>query len=545
MAEDIILGKVRTRPDARNTSFLSAWRANHGPEALRLKPQAQAARAVSKRGYAGAQWGRTMADWVTLSTSADAELFLALRPLRNRSRDLVRNNEYAKNAIRQIVNNVVGGGVNFQATVPMRRGKGLDKVINDRIEAAWKKWCRKEYCHTAGRLSFSALERAVIRSVAINGEVLIRKVKKSFAGSPVPFALEVISPDQLVDQWSGYKPTENEVRMGVEVDEWQRPVAYWLYPRHPGDNQVGVAIPSSQYLRVPADEVIHIAVFEEAYQTRGIPWLHATLVKLRHMGGYEEAEIIAARGSAAIMGFIQTPEMDMPELDADADDVIDNEQVYDMSPGLIKKLGAGESFTGFNPSRPNAAMDPFMRYMARGVAAGVGMSYESLSGDYSQSTYSGNRMSLLPERDNWRVIQGWLIETFHQAVYEGWLDQAVMHGALNLPAYELTPDLYYQVRWQPRGWDWIDPVKEIAAARSAIRAGLATVTSVLASKGEDIEDVFNTRRRELDMAAELDLVLDTDPAQVNDKGAVQVTPAAAEQNTGADPEEGGATATSE
>lgn len=519
---EVALGPARSRSSPGNVSFLDAWRIACGPEARRLAAAA-AVKAPAKRAYAGAAWGRTMSDWMTLSTSADAELHIGLRALRNRSRDLARNNEYATNAFRQITNNVVGQGIRFQAQVPMRRGTALDKVTNDRIERAWTRWTRKEFCHTAGRMSFSAMERAVIRSVAINGEILVRKVRRSFGGSAVPFALELISPDQLVDQWSGYKPTSNEIRMGVEVDEWQRPVAYWLYPRHPGDNQVQSAVTSNQYIRVPAEEVIHVGLFDEPWQTRCVPWLHAAIVKLRHMGGYEEAEIVAARGSSAIMGIIESPEMDLPDPDQDdSDDVVDGEAVWDMSPGLVKKLGPGEKFTGFNPSRPNTAMDPFMRYMLRSAACGAGMSYETLSGDYSQSNFSSSRMAMMPERDHWRILQRWLIETFHQAVYEAWLDAAVMAGVLNLPAYELQPDLYCSVRWMPRGWDWIDP-KEVTFQKEAIRGGLATLESTLAAKGLDVEDVLDARRRELDYAAELGLELDTNPAQA--KAPAQTEPA--------------------
>lgn len=510
----------------RNSSVLTTWRANNGPEARKLTPVARAAAATSRRqarAYAGAQWGRTMADWVALSTSPDAELYLGLRALRNRSRDLERNNEYAKGAFRLFTNNIVGSGIGLQAQVPKRRGSALDEPTNDRIEKLWKRWARKEFCHTAGRLSWEALQRAVIRNVAMNGEVLLRKIKQPFAGSPVPFALELISPDQLVDNWSGRTPTGNVIRMGVEVDEWQRPVAYWLYPRHPGDNQVSAPPPSNQYLRVPADEIIHVALIEDAYQTRGIPWLHAALVKLRHMGGYEEAEIIAARGSAAIMGIVQSPEVDMPNPAngaEDVDDVDDGEGVWDLSPGTVKKLGPGETFTGFNPSRPNSAMDPFMRYMVRSVAMGIGLSYESLSGDYSQSNFSSSRMAMLPERDNWRILQKWLVSVLHQPVFEAWLDQAVMSGAINLPAYELQPELYQQIRWMPRGWDWIDP-KEVLYQKEAIRAGLATNQSVLAAKGEDYEDTFKQRKQELALADAEGIVLDTDPRVVNDKGQAQ------------------------
>ncbi|HET8870287.1 MAG TPA: hypothetical protein VFM48_07570, partial [Aquabacterium sp.] len=82
----VVLGPVRSRSAPANVSFLEAWRAAHGPEALR-RSNASAVRAP-RRAYAGAAWGRTMSDWVALSTSADAELYLGLRALRNRSRDL-------------------------------------------------------------------------------------------------------------------------------------------------------------------------------------------------------------------------------------------------------------------------------------------------------------------------------------------------------------------------------------------------------------------------------------------------------------------------
>ena len=47
----------------------------------------------------------------------------------------------------------------------------------------------------------------------------------------------------------------------------------------------------------------------------------------------------------------------------------------------------------------------FLLWLA--LAAGCGPSYESLSRDYSQSNYSSSRLSLLDDRDLWRVLQQW------------------------------------------------------------------------------------------------------------------------------------------
>lgn len=501
---------------------LQSWKAQHGPEALRARHVGG-----SKRSYAAASFGRTAADWIAQSTSADAELFTSLRTLRNRSRQLVRDNEYAAHAIKRVLpNNIVGQGVRFQAQVMMRRGKSLNQKINTAIEGKWERWKRAEFCHTAGRLAFEDIERMIMACVPESGELLVRMICKSFGGSKVPFALEVIEADQLVDNFSGRTNEGREIRMGVEVDEWQRPVAYWLYPRHPGDYTIASTAPSNTWQRVPADEVIHIALFDRPMQTRGVPWLHAAMTKLRHTGGFEEALIVKARASASIMGFIQSDSQDtgVPGTGDDpmgADDVVDGEKVYDMAPGVIKELAPGETFNGFAPNGIDAAVEPFIRFLIRSFAVGTGISYESVSRDYSQSNYSSSRLALTEDRDHYRVLQAWLIRRFHQRVFEKWLEMAVLAGELDLPGYENDPEIYQAVRWSPRGWDWIDPVKEVAAYRAAVRAGFMATDDVIAAKGGDAEETFKRMKRDNDLAKEYGLVLDTDPSQTNDKGALQ------------------------
>jgi capsid protein len=66
------------------------------------------------------------------------------------------------------------------------------------------------------------------------------------------------------------------------------------------------------------------------------------------------------------------------------------------------------------------------------------------------------------------------------------------------------------VRWIPRGWDWIDPQKEIAANKEAVRAGFKTMADVISSQGGDLEELLPARKAEMDAAAQLNLVFDTD-----------------------------------
>lgn len=470
------------------------------------------------RAYAGANVGRLNSDWSAMQTSADSEILTSLRLLRARSRELVRDNEYAKQAVRVIKNNVIGTGVGMQAQVANTRGK-LIKGINDNIEDAYCEWSGAETCHTAGLLGMPDIERLIFDELATAGEVLVRYIDQPFGGGTIPLALEVIEADRLMDNWqTAQAPNGNAIRMGVEIDKWGRPVAYWLYPSHPGDYQFKT-FSASKFLRIPANEIEHLYLIDRWPQTRGEPWMHATLKRLHNMGGYEEAEIVAARASANIVGFIRTPEQLPP------DDVENGRRLVDTEPGTWQTLMPGEQVDGFNPSRPNAALEPFMRFMLRGFAAGVGISYESASRDYSQSNYSSSRLALLDDRDLWRVLQGWHVRRFRARLHRRWLDAAVLVGEVKAPDYYSNPRKYQKARFKPRGWSWIDPSKEVSAYKLAVRCGFMSPDDVIAqtANGADIEDVYGAIARARDLADELGLVFDTDPAQVNDKGQVQAS----------------------
>jgi lambda family phage portal protein len=497
---------------------------------------------TNQRAYAGASMNRLNSDWTALNTSADSEIITSLRTLRARSRELLRDNEYAKAAVRIIKNNVIGTGVGMQGQVKSSGGKLMPK-INDAIEDAWTDWTEKDTCDPAGKLAFTDIERLLIGSIVENGEVLIRKVRQPFGQGKVPYALELIEADRLVDQWSVARAENgNVIRMGVEQNSWGRPVAYWLYPHHPGDYQFSAFVESA-LIRVPADQIIHLFVPERIGQTRGVPWFHAALKRLRNMQGYEEAEIVAARASASIVGIIESEEGLLPDSDELTGDH-KSAPTLSMEPGTFQQLAPGEKFTGFNPSRPNSGMDPFMRFMLRAFATGVGVSYASVSGDYSQSNYSSSRLALLDDRDLWRVLQGWFIRNFRTQVHRDWIGSAVLAGELSIPDYYTKPKKYWCVRFKPRGWSWIDPTKEVLAYKAAVRAGFMTVSDVisLTSEHADAEDVFKERRRELDMMAEQNLVFDTDPAQTDLKGSIQAGEAAENETK---KEEGGETAADE
>jgi lambda family phage portal protein len=469
-------------------------------------------RQTAARMYAAARGSRLSPTFGVANSSANSELHGSLERLRSRSRQLVRDSAYAKRARKIVVDNVIGTGIGMQAEVRGVRGD-LRKNVNDAISTAWWDWCRADRCHTGGRLHFCDLERQVMGQVFEAGEVLIRLHTVPFGDSSVPLSLELIEPERMADDYAEPGPVAQGARViqGVEVDSFYRPVAYWIRRQHPGDLRTDMN-QSDRLERVPAEQVLHLSIVDRWPQVRGEPWMHAVIRKLADIDGYTEAEIVAARAASMYFGTIETTE----DTGALGEEQADGTYQLPLEPGMVEKLSPGEKLNFVNPNRPNSALDPFLRYMLREMAAGVGTSYESLSRDYSQSNYSSSRLALLEDRDTWRAIQQWFIRSFRERLHRIWLQQAVLAQAVEgvpVAEYVSTRDKFEAVSFKPRGWSWVDPTKEVEAYRQAVISGFTTVTDVIAETGggRDAEEVFEQRKRELDELDELDLSFDTSP----------------------------------
>ena len=473
-----------------------------------------------RRNYASAATNRLTSDWVSQGTSADSEVKNSLRILRNRARSLVRDSDFAKSALRAVKNNVIGQGIKHQAQVRMVRGGRLDERLNSLIEHEWKKWGKAKNCHAGGTLSWSDVQRLCLNSMIESGEVFIRFVNQQFGDSRVPLGLEILEADFLDDDYTGLEPNGNRVRMGVEINEWGRPVAYHFLTYHPGDYQFSYGnIAQKRRIRVPADEIIHLYSPDRPGQTRGITAFASAIMRLNNLKGYEEAEIIAARASSAMMGFVRTPDQELFE-----DGTYDDQSVLDFAPGSIRRLAPGEEMQFFSPSRPDDAFTPFVAQMLRAVAAGVGCSYTQVSSDFSQSNYSSSRLELLETRAHYRTLQQYMIETLCQRVYEKWMDMAVMSGSLRLPGFDIDPDRYYESKWIAPAAQFVDPQKEAEAYKSLVRSGIMTLSQVISLHGGDFEEVMRQRQHELAMLDELGIVTDTDPSAVTKAGQAQNPP---------------------
>ncbi len=462
---------------------------------------------ISRRAYNGAIVSRLTSDWMSTQASADAEIRTNLRRLRDRSREMVRNNPYARQAKRTTQINVIGTGVKLQSQVLQLRGTKRDTKINKEIESKWEVWSRAAHCDCAGRYSFHDFEWLAVGAMCEAGEALFRIIRQPFGGSKVPLALQMLESDLLDEAYQGGTLSKkNEWRNGVEVNEWGRPIRYAILTRHPGDTWFqGTPDPNRKHVFLPADDVIHLFMPDRPGQNRGVPWFHSVMADAHQLQGYEEAAVIRARAGASIMGFITNNEGELI-----ADDVENNQRISEFEPGTFKYLSPGETVNVPAIDSPDQQFEMFVKNKVRRFASGFGCSYETLSRDFSDTNYSSSRLSLLEDREHWRVVQKYLVDTFHMRVYREWLNLAVLSGELQFADYELRPERYDRPRWMSRGWSWVDPLKEVRAYREAEQAGYMTKAQIIAYSGGDYDDNINELAREQELAADAGVKLDKD-----------------------------------
>ena len=458
---------------------------------------------IQKRNYAAAGRGRLFADFNGSNRSADSEIRWALNELRNRSRDLERNNEYFRRYLQLLRTNVVGSNgfsLQVRATNPDGTQDGAGSRI---IESAWSEFGRIGGPTVDGQMSLIDLENHVITGMARDGEVFLRIVKNRVFRHQI--AIQVIEPDKIDEEMNELYRNGNDVRMGVELNEYRRPVAYHMLLNHPGDYDYTTLAKGTKRVRIPASEIMHIYRQERAGQTRGVPWSTAAIGALKMLHGYREAELVAARTAASKMGFFTSPAGDDFMADGYEGENGTGSPIYDAEAGTFHQLPAGVEFTPFDPTHPTSAFSDFEKSVLRGIAGGLGVSYTSLANDLEGTSYSSIRQGALEERDFYRTLQTFMIDHFLDPLYRVWLDHIVDNALTPITGPGKYEKFSRTFKFRPRGFQWVDPLKEINAAVVGLQNGILSHSDIASNYGRDAEETFAQIQRDKQSAEKFGL----------------------------------------
>ncbi len=459
--------------------------------------------------YEGARIDRRASGWITSDSSANAEIGPALTRLRQRTRDLVRNNGYAAKAVNELAGAVVGTGIVAQSK-PADGDQGLRKQVND----AWKIWV--DECDADGQLDFYGLQDLVARTVIESGECLIRqRPRYPEDGFHVPLQLQILEPDFL-DTTKTMSTKTGTIIQGVEFDALGRRVAYWLFKEHPGDVTVGYKASSFVSHRVPAQYVLHVYK-KKRQQVRGVPWFAPVIIHLRDLDEYREAELVRKKIEACFAAFVTQPEAEQgPSIGTVS--TANSQTIETLEPGMIRYLKPGEEIAFASPTSHGEGYRDFMRDMQTEIASGLNLTYEQLTGDLSNVNYSNYRAGLLSFRSGVEVFR-WLsfIPMFCRPVRKWFIDTAYVARRIGRPEYG--------TRWCPPGFGSVDPEKDFKAALGSVRMGIQPWEDAVSEMGYDPEEVIENIKGTNEAWDRAGITLDCDPRKrTANGGAVTAAP---------------------
>lgn len=422
--------------------------------------------------------------------------------IRARARDLERNSDIAEGVIGPIERNVVGTGIRVQAKILKSDKTTEDDELNQKVEDLWNEWCRARSCDVTGQQSFLEMQRMAMRRIIVDGGIIFQKVYTNTG--VVPFSLQAREIDELDISLSSLPGMNgNRIVSGIELDQYNKPVAYHLKKYSPDGYWTG------ESERIETQRIIYLWDKKRPSQIREISPLAKTLPRVRDINEYVEAISVKERILACLSVFI-TKNIPGGAIGRSVNTKVDEKsgrQEETISPGMIYNLQPGESINTVSPSGQSSNAKDFISTQQRLAGSGQGLSYEAVSRDMSQVNYSSARQGLIEDQRTYSIWQQFLIDHFCYEVYTEFLISAVLSGKINIPDFWDNKSRYLKHVWIAPGWSWIDPIKEVTANKIAVETGQDTLAQICAERGLDWRDVLNQRAKEIKMAKSLGIDL--------------------------------------
>lgn len=455
------------------------------------------------RHYEGAAMSRRTENWRTPPSDANEAARGQLATLRNRCRDLARNNSWAKRGVGVMSRAVVGTGIMLRLTDP--EGHQLESGESKEARAAWNRWALTKECDADGRSNLYGLQLTAQRTLEQSGELLVRRRwRRPVDGLTVPMQLQLLEPDYIdrTMEGPGRASDTNEPVMriqGIEFDQIGRRRGYWMFREHPGAG----FLRDVKSVFVPASEIQHIYRVDRPGQVVGVPPLAPAIVRTRDLDEFEDAWLMRNKIAAMFAGFIRdsalVPEGLQPTQTQNADGTIGDT----FEPGMLETLPPGKDIVFADPPSLEGYSD-YTASQLRAIGVSLDVTYEQLTGDLRGTNFTSGRMGWITHAgavDEWRwdvLVPGFLDETF------AWFLLAFELAGNRLPA-DVFP------RWTAPRREMIDPTVETAASIRQVRAGLMSYSEALRENGYERDEVLDELERDMTSVRDRKLLLEVDP----------------------------------
>lgn len=490
-----------------------------GRRTSRSRAKANEPAAIQAR-YDAASTGRRAAGWQAPS-SGPITATAGLQKIRDRARDMERNDWSGESAVQHWTTNLVGIGITprFKRISSPQRRKEIADLFADFVQQA----------DADGVLNLFGLQTLAVRGWLSGGEMFVRRrVRANDAPLAVPLQVQLIEPEFIpmldTNVMSGL-PIGNTIRQGIERNKYGRRVAYWMYREHPAEKTTLASIDPSKLLRVPAEDVCHIYEPKRAGQLRGVPAGAPVMMRQRTTNDYDDAVAERMRLANLFVAFLTkslpqgfddgTDPLTGQRYDTDAN----GQAMIGLEPGQFQELAPGEDVKFSNPPEAGTTYSEYMRTQHLGTSAGWGLPYELFSGDIANVSDRTLRVTInefrrYAEQRQWQII----IPQMCQPIVQWFAEASLLAGKISTAEF----DLVVRAEHAPHGWQYIHPVQDVQGKALEVSSGFRSRSSVVAQQGDDAEAV--DEERAADKEREDRLGLTPEPPQQNVAGPGDANP---------------------
>ena len=464
-------------------------------------------------------------NWRPALRDARTDVLVSYTDAVARTVDAVHNSGWLAGCIAQSKGNIIGGtGLRLAHQPDVSVLKWDKKELDDwsrMVERRFEMWCDdKNECDANGKHSMGYIQEQAISSYYTHGEVLGLLPFIDRPNSVSRLKVKLLPAHKLVQDSSDF----TGLHQGITHGAWGFPLKYRI--------NMATSYGIEQPLDVMAydqtrQQVIH-AFKGEVGQVRGItPFVHV-LKTLRQFDQLSDATLTKALMDAIFAATIesQSPTTDVLQALQDEEEQgiggasmtdlltqkaawYENTKIDLGRSGRVAHLFPGEKLTFNNTSKFSGDYEAFVKILLRELARCMGLSFESVTGDYSGATYSSVRMS---GSELWPLTlstRKHIAARFMSEVFQTWLDDEIYSGRIEFKGGIFA---YMAVRKAAARADWRGPPKPQADDLKAAKAmevlkslGIASDEQLCAELGTDYEDVYEQRARERDLREELDL----------------------------------------
>lgn len=510
--------------------------------------------APSAASYKSANQGSAeLARWTPRLTSADKAMLSEKGTTEGRARDLVRNNGFARGAVQNQKDRIVGASYKLQLQ-PVYKLLGISSSDAAKwasmVEVSFHAWADDPDCwiDAQRKRTFTQFIREAAATEMVQGEVF---VVRQWRPSPVGYAtcFTTVEPERISNPSEfGTRPNQeqilangNRLRAGVEMDQWGAAVAYHIRTKHPADFGNTLSTLLSTWDRVTKTneygwrQVIHLFEVEQADQTRGFSTMASTLQKMKMMDMQEDLELQLSQLSTAFAMYIKTPmgkQRAQEIMGADGPDgqqkfmqmCMEAQEAHYGSAGVningvkLPVLFPDDEIGVLQPHNQANNHEQFKEGLNLQNARGMGMSYAEYTGDFSKTSFASMRAAVAIAWQYTLAKRAIIADKLASQIFRLWFDEAIVRGTIPLPegvtywpnnSAEMGQKFSWltKANWIGSGRVVIDEYKQAKANEVSLGTHQATLSDIHAEQGTDTEALLDQNVRIREMFNERDLPL--------------------------------------